>query len=122
MPKVTDFFPSNYLRCPDLNGDTRIVTIDRVETAEFENDGRKQKKPVVYFKEAGIKPLVCNKTNMTAIALATKEEDSDNWGGKQICLFPDLVSFKGTTTEAIRIRRAFSMQQRQEEFNDSANL
>src|SRR5262249_19920643 len=57
MPKASDFFPSNYMRAADLAGKDRIVTIDRVETALFENDGKKQPKPVIYFKEAGVKPL-----------------------------------------------------------------
>ena len=61
MPKAADFFPSNYLRCADLGGKERVVTIDRVTTDVFENDGRKQAKPIVHFKDDGIKPLVSNK-------------------------------------------------------------
>jgi hypothetical protein len=63
MATANDFFPSNYIRAGDLGGKARTVTIDRVESATFENDGRKQSKPVIHFKDNGVKPLVCNKTN-----------------------------------------------------------
>ena len=104
MPTASDFFPSNYLRCADLGGKERVVTIDRVESSEFENDGRKQEKPVIHFKDAGIKPLVSNKTNFLVIAKICGE-NSDAWPGKQICLYPDVVPFKGQVQEAVRVRR-----------------
>jgi hypothetical protein len=104
MGTVADFYPSNYLSAADLKGAERIVTIDRVETNTFENDGIKKTKPVIHFKDNGIKPIVCNKTNFLMIA-AICGADSKDWGGKQICLFPDLVSFKGKVSEAIRAKR-----------------
>lgn len=105
MPKAVDFFPSQYLRCADLAGNELIVTIDRVETGIFENDGRKQTKPVVHFRENAVKPLVINKTNFLLIAAACGD-DTDMWSGKQIVLYPDLVQFKGTVSEAVRVKRA----------------
>jgi hypothetical protein len=114
MPKATDFFPSNYLRCADLGGKERVVTIDRVTSDVFENDGKKQAKPIVHFKDAGIKPLVTNKTNFMLIAAACGE-DTDMWAGKQICLYPDMVAFKGQVTEAVRVKRAPAPA----EFNDA---
>ena len=32
MATVTDFFPSQYLRCADLNGAEVVATIDHVKT------------------------------------------------------------------------------------------
>jgi hypothetical protein len=104
MGTVADFYPSNYLSAADLKGAERIVTIDRVETNTFENDGIKKTKPVIHFKDNGIKPIVCNKTNFLMIA-AICGDDSKDWSGKQICLFSDLVSFKGKVSEAIRAKR-----------------
>ena len=102
MATVADRFPSNYLRCADLKGKSRVVTIDRVETSTFENDGKKQEKPVIHFRDDGIKPLVTNKTNFMAIAKICGDDD-EKWGGKQVCLRPDMVQFKGTVTEAVRV-------------------
>src|SRR5262249_61112454 len=98
------FFTSNYLRAADLAGKECIVTIDRVETALFENDGKKQQKAVTHFKEAGIKPFVTNKTNLMLIA-AAHGDDTDNWPGKRIVVYPDMVAFKGQVQEAIRVKR-----------------
>jgi hypothetical protein len=104
MATANDFFPSNYLRASDLAGQERIVTIDCVKSDVFENDGKKQTKPIIYFRDAGVKPLVLNKTNFLLIAAACGE-NTDAWPGKRIVLYPDMVSFKGQVQEAIRVRR-----------------
>lgn len=51
MPTVSDFFPSKYLSAADLKGTTLHATIDKITTEEFENDGRRQTKPVITFRE-----------------------------------------------------------------------
>jgi hypothetical protein len=117
MATAEDFFPSNYLKAADLGGKEKLVTIDRVESDAFENDGRKQVKPVIHFKEGGVKPMVCNKTNFLMIAAACGK-DSDAWPGKQVILYPDLVPFKGTVTEAVRAKRAPAKA----EFNDEITI
>ena len=104
MATVNDYFPSNYVRAADLNGRDLVVTIDHIEEAEFENDGKKQIKPVVHFRDEGVKPLVCNKTNFLLIS-GICGEDTDQWPGKQICLYPDMVAYKGQVSEAIRAKR-----------------
>jgi hypothetical protein len=71
-----------------------------VET--FENDGKKQQKPIIHFRETNLKPLVSNKTNfMLAVQLCGKR--TEDWPGKQIVLYPTMVTFKGQVTESIRI-------------------
>jgi hypothetical protein len=102
---VEDFFPSRFLKAADLGGKEITVTIDRVESDVFEQDGRKQPKPVIHFKEAGIKPMVSNKTNYLMIAAACGKDDKD-WPGKRVILYPDLVPFKGILTDAVRVKRA----------------
>jgi hypothetical protein len=109
--KSADLYPSKYLRVADLGGKEKILTIDRVEVDLFENDGRKQQKPVVYFKEDNSKPLVINKTNFGLICAATGADDTDNWPGKKITAYPDMVGFRGQVHETVRVRRA-------PEFND----
>src|SRR5262249_38442098 len=75
MPDISDFYPSHYLRAADLGGKEVDVTIDRVTSEEFEQDGQKRAKPVVHFRNKGIKPLVLNKTNAMLIATACGSED-----------------------------------------------
>jgi len=107
MPTVDDFFPPNYLRAADLGGEEHVVTIDRVETDVFENDGRRQTKPILSFRD-GFKPLVVNKTNFLLIAKACGE-DSKDWPGKSICIYPVMVSFRGKVQEAIRVKRVTAL-------------
>ena len=105
MADINDFYPSNYLRAADLAGKEIDVTIDRVTSEEFENDGKNRAKPVVHFRNAGIKPLVSNKTNSMLLAAACGSADFDTWSGKQVRLYADLVSFKGKVSEAVRVKR-----------------
>ena len=105
MSSIHDFFPSNYLRAADLGGKEVDVTIDRVMSEDFEQDGQKRSKPVVHFRNAGIKPLVLNKTNAMLIATACGSEDYSTWAGKQVRLYADLVNFRGKVSEAIRVKR-----------------
>jgi hypothetical protein len=88
------------------------ATVDRVTVEEFENDGRKQAKPVVHFKDSGLKPAVFNRTNF-ALAAKLCGDDTDTWSGKKIGLRMELVSFKGAVTESIRVK------QPAEGFNDA---
>jgi hypothetical protein len=106
LETIGEFFPSNYLRAADLGGNDVIVTIDCVTGEEFEDEGRKRVKPVVHFREASVKPLVCNKTNSMLLAAACGSEKIAAWTGKQVVLYPDLASYKGKVSEVIRVKRA----------------
>ena len=59
-------------------------------------------KPVVYFtgKEKG---MTLNVTNKNAI-VALYGQETDNWIGKPLILFPAMVDFQGQTVNAVRVR------------------
>jgi hypothetical protein len=120
MPDINDFYPSNYLRAADLGGKEVDVTIDRVTSEEFEQDGQKRAKPVVHFRNNGIKPMVTNKTNALLIATACGSQDYSTWSGKQVRLYADLVNFRGKVSEAIRVKRTPAPIA--EELNDSISF
>ena len=65
-------------------------------------EGTGETKAVACFRE-DTKPLILNKTNWNTIVKLHGDE-SDNWSGCEIELYPTLVSFKGDEVEAIRIR------------------
>ena len=104
MPKVTEIYPSKYLSAADLGNHEVVATISRVEMDEFDDNGRKATKPVVYF-EGHSKGLVANKTNSISIADITGQDDTDNWPGARICLYPTMVQFGAKMKEAIRVKR-----------------
>jgi hypothetical protein len=120
MAKISEFFPSNYLRASDLNGKEVDVVIDKVTSDVFEEDGKKRTKPVVHFRGDRFKPLVTNKTNALTLTIACGNDDTDTWPGKQVRLYAELVSFKGKVTEAVRVKR--TPVPIAEELNDKINF
>src|ERR1041384_3437644 len=96
----TDVFPSNYIKAADLQGRQVRVLMANVEMEKIGDD----EKPVLYFhgKEKG---LVLNRTNWNNIALAYGDE-SDEWEGKTLVLFPATTDFQGRTVDCVRVRPA----------------
>jgi hypothetical protein len=72
-------------------------------TEEINGDKGKEKKLVARFvgKEKG---LVLNRTNADSIAEIAGSEDTDDWAGQTIVLFPDTTKFGGKTVDCVRIR------------------
>ncbi len=99
---IDQSFPSPYVKASDLNGKPSLLTIRTCVLEELGQGSNKEKKPVLYFKEAQ-KGLVLNKTNATNIA-KVYGDDTGNWTGKDIQVFPTTTEFKGETVYAIRVR------------------
>lgn len=96
--ELSNVFGGDSLKAADLKGSEPTVTISNVEMKKFDNGN----KLVISF-EGKKKTLVCNKTNANRIAYAFGT-NTDNWIGREITLFTDLVDFQGNTVEAIRVR------------------
>ncbi len=97
--ELSSVFGGDTLKASDLpNGAEPTVTIASVEQKKFDN-GNKLILKFVGKKKA----LVCNKTNAKRIAM-NHGSNTDNWIGKQITLYVDIVDFQGEPTEAIRVR------------------
>ena len=69
MAHIDEFFPSRWLKPSDLGGKDVSVGIQRVTAEEFENEGKTERKPVVYFNGAE-KGLILNKTNAATMLLS----------------------------------------------------
>lgn len=95
--KVSEAFPSNYLKADDLQG--RNVTVE-IESCAMEEVGD-DRRLVLRFKNKG-KSLVANKTNALAISDAYGEE-IDNWPGNRITLFPTRTMYGGKNVPCIRV-------------------
>jgi len=98
--KKSDVYPSNFLKSTDLPG-PKLVTITELGMEPV--GPKKEDKPVIYFREFD-RPMVVNKTNFDSLVEITGEEDSDDWPGKKVVLYPTKVDFAGDKVEAIRIR------------------
>jgi hypothetical protein len=117
--ELSSVFGGDTLKAADLQGTEPVVIISSVEMKKFDNGN----KLVVTF-QGKKKVLVCNKTNANRIA-HVHGTNTDNWIGKEIILFTDLVDFQGKTVEAIRIRpvpkraKQYVDDQRQEAIADA---
>lgn len=96
--RISGAFPSEFLRAADLQDRTVAVTMEKIEMRDIGGDH----KPVLFFqgKERG---LVLNKTNANTIS-AVYGDESDNWSGQPLMLFPCMVDFQGRQVQAIRVR------------------
>jgi hypothetical protein len=77
----------------------------KIRTVVMEDLGQgsgKESKPVLYVDDAQ-KGLVLNKTNAITI-VNSYGDDTGNWTGKDIQVFPTTTEFKGETVDAIRVR------------------
>ncbi len=98
--KVSEVFSGDYLKAADLDGHEPVVIIAGVEEKEFDNGN----KLVISF-QGKKKSLVANKTNSSRIAYLHGDE-TDDWIGREIQLYTEMVDFQGKPMPAIRIRPA----------------
>ena len=106
MAKRDDVFPDKYLKAEHLGGKPFKVTIEAAPLQPLKNpqSGEESMKTVLYFRGSK-KVLPLNRTNWDSVANICGD-DSDDWPGKQIELYPDRTPLGGKTVDCIRIRPA----------------
>lgn len=104
---VRSLYEKNYIGSWDLpEGKDAVLVIDHVEGGTIQNAQKKEKKPLVFFKNVREprKPLVLNATNMRAI-VGMYGKFIEDWSGKPIALYKtEVQAVGGGTTEGIRVR------------------
>lgn len=107
--KISVIFPSKYVKAADLNGKPVTLTIKGVTLEEMvTHDNKKVSKPVVWFERA-TKGFVINLTNALIIA-ALHGDETDNWTGKRITIYPTQVKAFGKMEDCIRVRQEVPAQ------------
>ncbi len=96
--KVAAAFPGTFIKAADLGGKRVTVVIDRVELEDVGGET----KPVLHFRGKN-RGLVLNKTNASAIWGINGSDDTDDWPGTTIVLYPTKVDFQGKRVDAIRV-------------------
>lgn len=100
---VRSMFDKEFLYHFDLQGRDVTVTIRKVVQGAVQGtDGKKQKKPVVYFDKA-TKALAMNITNVRTVGGMYGFTVAE-WIGKRITLYATTTQMAGKTVECIRIR------------------
>jgi len=102
--RIGQAFPSSYLKKEDVGNGVNLTIKDvKVEDVGGNKDPADQK-PVIYFHESD-RGMTCNKTNAEIITQIMGTDDTDQWIGKQICLYDDpTIFFGGKITGGIRVR------------------
>ena len=99
--KLSEAFPSSFIKADDLNGKSVTVEISAVELTELGQGRDKETKLLVSFKGKE-KKMVCNKTNASTISELYGSE-TDGWIGQKITMMPREVEFQGKMVMAIRV-------------------
>ena len=98
------FDPKQHLCAADLEGRDITLEIAQVTSGEVEGEkGRKNKKPIVAFKESK-RTLVLNVTMCKTLKSLFGSSETSDWHNKRITLFPTTTEFSGEKVECIRIR------------------
>ncbi|MGI9569690.1 MAG: hypothetical protein ACR2PH_08130 [Desulfobulbia bacterium] len=93
---------SNFLRAADLQGSTIRLVVSEVGTHTFDEGTPKQKTQIVLAFQGKEKKLGLNATNAKTIATELGD-DTDNWVGKEIKLYPTKTDFAGEMVDCIRV-------------------
>ena len=96
--KISEEFPSKYLKAADLGGKEAKVIMQNVEKEKLGDD----MKLVLYFKGKE-KGVVLNKTNSNTIC-DSYGDDTEDWFDQPLILFSVMVDFQGKVQPAIRCR------------------
>ena len=104
--KLDKMFPSRYIKGQDLQGRAMNVTITRIQPEKMRPNpqGPELDKFVLYVEE-GKKGIVLSKTLASQIAQILGSDESDDWIGKKVTLFPAPMNIAGVHRVAIRARK-----------------
>ena len=101
--KISEAYPSKYLKAADLGGQPKTVTIRHIEKAKV---GMDQEERYCMSLVGESKQLVLNKTNMSSLGQIFPDANLEDLPGKQVRLVVREVDFNGETHSAIRIAAA----------------
>jgi hypothetical protein len=103
MAKRNEVFRTRFLTAADLNGKPITLTIERAPIETLKNKNGEDTKTVLYFRGTK-KALPLNRINWDAVAEITGEDDSDNWPGYRIEVYPTTTQFGADVVDCLRIR------------------
>lgn len=102
MAKRHEVFPTRGLTAADLNSKPATLTIVRAPIETLKNKNGEDTKTVLYFRETK-KVLPLNRTNWDLCADICGD-DSDDWPGHQIEIYPTTTPFGAEVVPCVRIR------------------
>lgn len=101
--KVEDMFPSRFLKGESLSGPV-TVTIAGVKAEEMYKPGKGEVTGWVLYCERGSKGIVLSKALAMGIAEALGSDETTDWTGRQVVLYPQQMRVAGRDLVAIRAK------------------
>lgn len=101
MARVSDIYPSKYFTAADLRGKSHTYTIAQADIG-WVGEGSEARQQIMLTFEESDKQLGLNKTNARAIT-GLYGEETDDWIGEAVVLFPARVDFQGKMVDAVRV-------------------
>src|SRR5271166_2681695 len=98
--KRGDIFPSRFFKASDLNGKSLALVIQTVRPEILKSPKGDETKPIVAF-DGFEKELVLNRTNFDQLVDICGSDDSDNWAGCPIELYPAKTSMGSKVVDCI---------------------
>ncbi len=104
---ISQLYPRKYATGEDLKGKPVKVTIARVTVEKMRPNpaSPEVEKPVLYV-ESGQRGIVLSRTLATQIAGILQADDTNDWLGKQVVLYPQPMQVAGQSRVAIRAKQA----------------
>ena len=107
--KRSEALPSKYFRAVDITK-PRVLVIDTVLHHKLTNNGVEAEKPVCFFTDPATgkrvpQGLVLAPMKWDAVEAATGFDDTNDWTGERVELFPDTTVFQGKRVPTIGIRK-----------------
>lgn len=119
MPHWKTMMDKEFMGAHDLEGRERTLEIANVTAGEVIGEGnKKSKKPVASFANAK-KKLALNSTNCKTIA-ALYGNDTVQWRGKLITIYPTTTKFGGEVVDCIRVKPVMPPASKSAPANDAA--
>ncbi len=110
--KLEEMFPSRYVKGQDLQGRDVIVTLASVQPERMRpNSQSPELQKFVLYTVEGKKGVVLSKTLASQIARALGSDDSDDWTGMKVTLYPEPMTVAGVQRVAIRARKSTDNEQ-----------
>jgi len=104
--KLSDMFPTAYITGVDLKGKAYKATIAKVEAEEMRpvRGGPPETKYVMYFEHSK-KGVILSRTLANQIAAIVGSDETRDWVGKRIAIFPEPMTVAGKERIGIRARK-----------------
>jgi hypothetical protein len=109
--KITQEFPSRFLKGTEIAGKQSNVIISGVKKEKVRSRTTNKEEPVlvVYFKDHD-RGVVLKKERANDIVSVLGSDDTDGWIGQSVCIFTEKKNAFGGIQDCIRFKEAIPVQ------------